>query len=361
MPETYLQTVVKLEELEPCPVRLIIHSTKKISHLEKTAKIDPNLLPPLEVAILKNKKYLVKRHSVFEALQRVGKTEFKANIHNVKNIVQVIILHSKMSQNSPMNPLAVLEMRDYLMQNGLQVADILDLCSLDPTYINLLKCDLSPQAKSKLSLLADMLSLRLNRVEIPPYVIEMISRRPKDVQEEIVNRICCDIGDEKSISDKDFVFPNPGQIRLYMEISKKPEERNALIFRREEVSDVEQQKTRIPYSISKTKQKEANAIIGNIPYMALMEINDRKFRLDWKSKTFTEIKEQDNEFIVIKDGRQLKKFLTFSDEQLKFLNLDEEQNVYFNNITTSKQLKKLAVKIGNNSEFKAILVLNKRI
>lgn len=361
MSETYSQTVVNLEELEPCPVRLTIHSAKKINYLEKTAKTDPDSLPPLEVAILKNKKYLVKRHSIFEALQRIGTTEFKANVHIVRNIVEVIVLHSKMSQNSPINPLAVLDMRDYLMRSGLQIAGILDLCSLDPTYINLLKCDLSPQAKSKLSLLADMLSLRLNRVEIPLYVIEMISRRPKDVQEEIVNRICCDIGDEKSISDKDFVFPNPGQIRLYMEISKKPGERNALIFRKEEVSDVEQHKSTTPCFITKAKQNEANAIVGNIPYMALMEINDRKFRLDWKSKTFAEIQEQGNEFIVIKNGRRLKKFLTLSDEQLKFLNLDEEQNVYFNNITTSKQLKKLADKIENNSEFKAILILNRRI
>lgn len=361
MSETYLQTIVKLDDLEPCPIRLTIHSARKITQLEKMAEMDPDSLPPLEVAILKNKKYLVKRHSIFEALQRIRKTEFRANIHPVKSIVHVISLHCKMSQHSPMNPLAILEMRDYLMRNGLQATHIADSCYLDPTYINLLKCDLSPQAKSKLTVLIDLLSLKLSRVEIPPYVIEMISRRPKDVQEEIVDRICCDIGDEKSISDKDFVFPNPGQIRLYMEISKKPEERNALIFRREEISSDEQQKSKTSSLISQTRQKEANTIVGNIPHMALMEINNKKFRLNWKSKTFTEIKEQRNEFIVIKGGRQLKKVLTLSDEQIKFLDLDDEQNIYFNNISTIKQLKKLVNKIENNSQFKAILIMNAKI
>jgi hypothetical protein len=148
--KTICQTdIVNLNELEQCPIRLTIHSAKKISQLEKIAKNSPNLLPPLEIAVLENnKKYVIKRNSVFEALRKAGIHEFVANLHFVKNLSQAIILHAKMSQSSPVNPLAILDLRDYLLRDGMNVNDLTKVCCLDPSYEKLLSCVLSTEAKT---------------------------------------------------------------------------------------------------------------------------------------------------------------------------------------------------------------------
>lgn len=364
MSKSVFQTeLVKLADLEQCPVRLTIHSAKKIARLEKIAETSADLLPPLEVAVLENKKkYVVKRHSVFEILRRIGKTEFKANIHFVKNLTDVVILHARMSQASPVNPLAVLDMRDYLVSNGFAVSNIADVCVLDPAYASLLKCDLSPKARSKLSLLIDMLSLRIGRVEMPVYMVEMISKRPKETQEEIVDRIHQYIGDEKTLSEKDFAFPNQAQIRLYTEISKKPEKRNVLIFRKEESAGrVKSRRKSRAASVDKneTSQKEAEAIIGNVPHLALLEVENRKFRIDWKAKTFSEVREYGDDFIIIQDNHRLKSILALSQKQVEFLDLGEQEKPEFHKMTDARQLRQLASKIKDRRGFRAILIFNK--
>lgn len=353
--------LLKLEDLKPSPIKLTINSVKKITELEKIARMSIASLPPIEVAILENgKKYIVKGHSVFEVLQKTGHTHFRANIHHVKDVSDAVILHARMTQFNPINPLAILEMRDYLMNNGLSFNDIITNCLLDPAYVNLLKCDLSPQAKDKLSLLIDMLSLKLSRVEIPTYLIEMISRRPKEIQEEIVDRIRQYIGDEKTISDRDFIFPNQAQIKLYTEITKKPERRNILIFKKEEDSTDGKESKRKGTTKNTNKLKDdMDVLIADLPHLALMEINGNKFRLNWKTKTFTKINDWKNEFILMQDDQQLKKIFTLTQKQLEFLNLTEGQRPYFCKIDTANQLRTLADRMENEPDLKVIAIFNK--
>ncbi len=352
--------LIDIRELEPSPIMLTIHSIKKITHLEKLANTSLELLPALEVAILPNKKkYVIKEYAVFEVLRKIGKTEAKAKIHFVNNLTQVIILHFQLSQSDPLNPLAVLDMRDYLITNGFSIDKIVDNCIMEPAYVNLLKCDLVPEARNKLSLLVNMLAKKLNRVDIPVYVIEIISKRPKEVQKEIVDRIYQYINDEKTITEKDFTFPNQMQIKLYAEMCKRSEKRNGLIFRDEEITESDSTGKKSSYlkNNSISKQNEIDNIVGNIPHMAFLEIEGEKIRIDWKAKTFAKINEQENGFIIIRDKQQMKEILALSDEQIKFLGLSQEQYPHYNNITSAKQLKKIAAKITNSS-FRAILIFN---
>gem|GEM_PF-4456159 len=350
-----------MKELEPCPIKLTINSAKKILEIEKIAKTSIQLLPPLEIAVLKNgKKYLLKGHSICEALKKIGQIKFKANMHFVSSVIEVITLHARMSQTNPINPLAIIDMKNYLANNGFSMNKIIESCLLDPGYVSLLKCDLSSEARQKLSLLIDTLAIKLNRVEIPVYMIEMISKRPLEIQGEIVDRIRQFIGDEKTLSQKDFIFPNQGQIKLYTEISKKPEKRNVLIFRREEhlnINKIQQNKTML--ESRNIKKEEIDNLLGNSEHLALMEIGNKKFRLDWKTKTFSEIKEFKNEFIVIQNSYQLRKILTLTEKQIKFLNLTDEQKLYVNNIDNPKQLLDLANRCMNEPELRIITISNK--
>jgi len=366
--ETVFETnIVNLAELEQCPIRLTIHTAKKIAQLEKIAKHDVNLLPALEVAVLQNnKKYIVKGHSVFKALQRARISHFNANFHPAKNLIDVVTLHARMSQSSPVNPLSILDLRDYLLRNGMDVRNIAKVCCLDPAYEKLLFCVLSHEAKNQLVLFLDFLTVKLSRVSMPSYVIEMISKKPLEIQADIIKSIFESINDDTVINDKDFVFPNPDQIRLYAELYKKPEERNVMVFE-EEIDDDSKSskynKTR-SHSVDVTdkKKKEATAIIGTASHMAIMDLGKKKYRIDWKNKTFAEINEKENnKFIIIRDATQLKKVYALSIEQTTFLKLSEETLPSFKKITTSKQLYAFADKIDTMSGFRGILIFNKMI
>jgi hypothetical protein len=368
MSETLLEkNMVKLEELECCPIRLTIHSASKISQLEKIAKYNPNLLPSLEVAILKNnKKCLIKRHSVFEAIQRAGISEFKANIHYVEDLTDVVLLHARMSQSSPINPLAILDLRDYLIRNNIPANDISQICCLDLSYEKLLSCTLSIEAKNQLDAFLEFLSLKLNRVFMPAYIIEIIRKKPLHIQADIVRAIVGSMGDETTLNDKDFAFPNPEQIRIFADFYKKPEERNAIFFDEEieydENSTPQIKSKNYSVDVSIEKRKQINAIVGNVPHMAIMAVGNKKYRLDWKNKTFAEINERkNNKFILIKNNTQLQKLYAISSRQLKFLGLTEETEPFIKNITSSKQLRDLAEKIDILPGFRGIIIFNKKL
>lgn len=366
MPETVFETcIVDLVELEHCPIKLTIHTARKIAQLEKIAKNDLSLLPPLEVAILQNnKKYIVKGHSIFEALNRLGISRYRANLHSVKNLLDVVVLHARMSQASPVNPLAILDLRDFLVRNGVDSSNITKVCCLDPSYEKLLSCVLSSEAKNQLALFLDSLSLKLSRVSMPSYVVEMISKKPLAIQADIVKSIFESINDDAIINDKDFVFPNPDQIRLYAEFYKKPEERNVIIFEEETNDDNKSFKRATKYhaAVSSKKKKDVDAIIGNVSHVAIMDLGKKKYRIDWKNKTFAEINEKENNgFIIIRNVTQLQRLCALSIEQMKFLELSEESIPHFKTIVTSKQLRMLADKIDTVSRFRGILIYNKKI
>ncbi|HXV51254.1 MAG TPA: hypothetical protein VD689_03930, partial [Nitrosopumilaceae archaeon] len=114
--------------------------------------------------------------------------------------------------------------------------------------------------------------------------------------------------------------------------------------------------------ISSKKKKEANAIIGNASHVAIMDLGKKKYRIDWKNKTFAEINEKENNgFIIIRDATQLQRLCALSMEQMKFLELSEESIPCFKTIATSKQLRMLADKIDTVSRFRGILIFNKKI
>jgi len=367
LPETVLETsVVSLAELEHCPIKVTIHTARKIKQLEKIAKTDLSLLPPIEVAVLQNnKKYLVKGYSVFEVLHRLGITHFHANLHPVKNLLDAVILHTRMSQASPVNPLAILDLRDFLIRNGMDACDIAKVCCLDPTYEKLLSCTLSPEAKNQLALFLDSLSLRLSRVSMPTYVVEMISKKPLGIQADIVKSIFESINDDAVINDRDFVFPNPDQIRLYAEFHKKPDERNVIIFEEETCDDnksLRHNKTKPHEGISDEKKKESAVMLGNASHVAIMDLGKKKYRIDWKNKTFAEINERENDrFIIIRDATQLQRLCALSTEQMKFLELSEDEVPRFKTIKVSKQLRMLADKVETIQRFRGILIFNKKI
>lgn len=355
---------IQLDEIEHCPIRLTIHSMKKIMQLEKTARTNPNLLPPLEIAILGNKQYLIKRHSVFEALRRAGITESYANLHTVRTLNDVVALHAKMSQTSPVNPLAVLDLRDYLLRNGIAIDDISTTCCLDPSYERLLLCTLSYEAKKQLSFFLNTLSQKLTRVVLPTYVIEIISKKPQEVQADIVKAIIESIGDDYVLNDRDFSFPNPDQVRLFADLYKNPAERKAIIFEEEfeESITLENKNNKSPKIKPEDQRRELGVIVENIPHMAIMDLGIKKYRVDWKNKTFAEINEKERSgFIIMRNNSALQKLYALSPSQLKFLNLMIGQDPQIKTITSAKQFRQLAEKINKIPKFRGILIYNQKI
>jgi hypothetical protein len=320
------------------------------------------------VAILNDKKYIIKGHSVFEALTRAGIDKFSAHFHFVNSFLDVVILHARLSQSNPVNPLSILDLRDYLIRSGMDMNDIARTCCLDPAYEKLLSCTLSFEARKQLSIFLNLLSCKLSRVVMPSYIIEIISKKPQEIQADIVKSIFASINDNVILNDKDFVFPNPDQVRMYANLYKKSEEQNGMIFE-EYVENDQNHKTDKQYkdknsmtNITTEKKKEIDTIVGNIPHMAMMIIGNKKYRLNWKNKTYAEINERkNNDFIIIHDDNQLQRMLALSPEQLKFLGLNDESKPYVKTITSSNQLRNMADKLDSGLGIRGILILNKNI
>jgi hypothetical protein len=273
-----------------------------------------------------------------------------------------------MSQSSPVNPLAILDLRDYLLRDGMNVNDLTKVCCLDPSYEKLLSCVLSTEAKNQLLFFLNLLALKLSRVVMSPYIIEMISKKPQEIQVDIVKSIFESISDDAILNDRDFVFLNPDQIRMYVDLYKKPEDRNAIIFE-EEMEDIEdnqflkQNKTkRCSANISKEKRREADVIVGDVPHMAVLDLGNKRYRINWKNKTFSEVHEQKNDgFVILRGTTQLQKIYSLSSKQIKLLRLSEGIEPYYKIITDSKQLRFFADKFDEESELRGIFIFNRKI
>ncbi|HET8793433.1 MAG TPA: hypothetical protein VFM31_06550 [Nitrososphaeraceae archaeon] len=352
---------INLAELRQCPLILTIHSIKKITMLEKTAKYNLNLLPALDVAILpNNQKYLVKNYSVYEALQRLGIRQFDANCHFVNNFTEMLILHARLVQSDPLNPVSILELRDKLMKLGYDEEKIAKVCCLDPIHEKLLTCTLSTEARNQLNYFLDLLSQKLSRVNMPTYIIEIVSKRPLEIQADIIKSIFASIIDVAILNDRDFAFPNQDQVRMYADLHKKSEIKNGVLFEKEP-NTTEFKKINSRFTSGKNKSESENQnIVENSRHLAIIIIGKKKFRINWKNKTFSEIKQNEN-FITLQNPQQLENQYVLSPKMIKFLGFNQDGKIYCKPVVSSKQLVDISSNLDPDLKFNGLIIMNKDV
>ena len=352
---------INLAELRQCPLVLTIHSIKKITMLEKMAKDNLNSLPALEVAVLpNNQKYLVKNYSVYEALQRLGIRQFNVNYHFVNNLTEILILHAQLVQSDPINPVSMLELRDKLMKSGYDEEKIARVCCLDPAHEKLLACTLSVEAKNQLNYFLNLLSQKLSRVSMPIYIIEIVSKRPLEIQADIIKSIFVSITDATILNDRDFAFPNPDQVRMYANLHKKSEIKNGMLFEKELNTDEVTKINSKPIKGKNRNESDNQKIVEDSHHLAIIRIGKKNFRINWKNKTFSEITQNEN-FITLQNTKQLEKQYVLSPTMIKFLGFNQDGQIYCKPVMSSKQLVDISSNLDPNLKFNGLLIMNKDV
>jgi hypothetical protein len=277
----------------------------------------------------------------------------------------VVVLHAQMSQSTPVNPLGILSLRDFLVQNGMDISNISRICHLDPSYEKLITCVVSPDAQNKLSKVLDKLASNLTRVVVPSYLLEILSKKPQDVQSKIIDMIFGRL-DSKDLVDRNFVFPNQAQIQLAADWCGKS--KNVMkIFSDESEILATDHSMKGEVSITKTCQiagvqkKECSMILGGVPHMGLLELNGTKYRIDWKNSTYSKVTTTKNGFMLIKGSKTIEKIYALSPPHIEFLKLDDGEVPHLKIITRHAQLESLFGRLHNDKKLRIILLSNKKL
>lgn len=402
------QQIVQISELHPCPVQITIHTAKKIDSITKTAKSNPELIPALSVAIFNNKKYVVDGGARILGLKNTSVKEFRANFYQVNSLEEIVVLHVRLNQTSPINPLKIIDLVKFF--EGMSVNEIAKMCWLSESYVRMLEnCrNLANDAHEKLQSIQNELAKTITEVIMPPYVLETICKiRSKDMHIKAVYMLEVSL---KQLSSKKFSFPTHKYLEgLFEPLYDKPQ-REPVSFN-EEIDDIEKenktskkQETK-PYSIVtkySTEEKEKNKkILGDVPHQTILDITlgdevmkkleslknivaklpkeqrnlfnekldeikknsvRKKFRLDMKKNIIAPINEKNG--VIVIQGDAGKKAYFILPEYTDFLDIQNGMKVHAKMITKSVQIRrlvKLAEKLETKESLRILVLSSNRI
>lgn len=392
------QQMVQISELHPCPVQITIHTTKKIELITKTAKSNPESIPALSVAVFNNKKYVVDGGARVLGLKNAEIKEFKANFYQVNSLEEVVVLHVRLNQTSPPNPLKIIELVKFF--DSMSISDISKMCWLSDSYVRMLEnCrNLASDAHERLQSIQNELAKTLTEVMMPPYVLETICKiQSKNKHVKAVDMLEVSL---KQLSSKKFSFPTHKYLEgLFEPLYDKPQ-RDPVNFI-EEIDDIEEEirsskkHESKPYSIvteySDKEKEKIRKILGNVPHQTILDIevgdeivkelellkkivaelpkeqrnlfNERleeikkkairkRFRLDMKKNTISPIDEKNG--VIVIQGESGKKSCFMLPEHTEFLDIQNGAKIHAKMITKSIQITKLA-KLAEGLEAKESL------
>lgn len=402
------QQIVQISELHPCPVQITIHTAKKIDSITKTAKSNPESIPALSVAIFNNKKYVVDGGARILGLKNISVKEFRANFYQVNSLEEIVVLHVRLNQTSPINPLKIIDLVKFF--EGMSVNEIAKMCWLSESYVRMLEnCrNLANDAHEKLQSIQNELAKTITEVIMPPYVLETICKiRSKDMHIKAVDMLEVSL---KQLSSKKFSFPTHKYLEgLFEPLYDKPQ-REPVSFN-EEIDDIEKenksskkQETK-PYSIVtkySTEEKEKNKkILGDVSHQTILDITlgdevmkkleslknivaklpkgqrnlfnekldeikknsiRKKFRLDMKKNIIAPINEKNG--VIVIQGDAGKKACFILPEYTDFLDIQNGMEVHAKMITKSLQIRrlvKLAEKLETKESLRILVLSSNRI
>lgn len=407
-PSVSQQQIVQISELHPCPVQITIHTAKKIDSITKTAKSNPELIPALSIAIFNNEKYVIDGGARVLSLKNTSLKEFKANFYQVNSLEEIVVLHVRLNQTSPLNPLKIIELVKFF--EGLTINEISKLCWLSDSHVRMLEnCkDLANDAYERLQSIQSDLSKTITEVIMPPYVLETICKiQSKNKQIKAVDMLEISL---KQLSSKKFSFPTHKYLEgLFEPLYDKPQ-RDPVSFI-EEIDDVEEenrsakkQETKPCSFVTKhsTEEKERiKEILGNVPHQTILDINigedivkeleslknivvklpreernlfnekleeikknsvRKRFRLDMKKNIVSPVDEKSG--VIMIQGDFGKKTCFVLPEHVEFLDIQNGSKIHAKMITKSAQitkLAKLAEKIESKESLRVLILSSNRI
>ncbi|KER05773.1 ParB-like nuclease domain protein [Marine Group I thaumarchaeote SCGC AAA799-E16] len=344
--------LIPLAGLRECPVKITLHTDLQIEMIKKTARTEPDSIPPIDVAELPDEKTLVivDGHARAQALRSFGIDKIRAKLHNVQNITEAVILHVRLNQRNQINPLKFYDAYEFLKENGCDSKEIPKKLWLNESYSKLFKINLTEEAHVLLERYLDELASKYSIVHLPVYVIEAIGKI-KDEQDQVESVKMMIQMIPPNTPESKISFPSFDQLEIaFSSFRKVGKEREPIIFslnddakpsaNKSAVSKKNQQDEQAVRRVhSKEEIDEAKEIISNVPNRALLKCpHGTKFLVDTKNHTISEIKEDDT--VISISGDSSEPVFMIPSEHAKFLQLNFGDPVYFKSFSTHKQLQK---------------------
>lgn len=392
------QQLVQISELHPCPVQITIHTAKKVDSITKTAKSNPESIPALSIAVFNNKKYVADGSARVLGLKNAALKEFKATFYQVNSLEEVVVLHVRLNQTSPLNPLKIIELAKFF--DDMSISEISKMCWLSESYVRMLEnCrNLASDAHERLQSIQNELIKTLAEVMMPPYVLEAICKiQSKNNHIKAVDMLEVSL---KQLSSKKFSFPTHKYLEgLFEPLYDKPQREPASFI--EEIDDIEgeikssRKPEAKPYSIvtkySAKEKEKIKKILGNVPHQTILDIEvgdeivkkleslkniiiklpreqrnlfnekleeikkntvRKRFRVDIKKNTVAPIDEKNG--VIVIQGESGKKSCFMLPEHTEFLDIQNGAKIHVKMITKSVQITKLA-KLAEEIEAKESL------
>lgn len=367
---------IPISGLKECPVRITLHTDLQTEMIKKTARADPDSIPPIDVAELADEKtmVIVDGHQRVEAVKSFGIDKIRARLHMVQNITEAVILHVRLNQRSQLNPLKFYDAFEFLKENGYDSKEIPKQLWLTESYSRLIKTSLAEKSRVLLERYLDELASKYSAVHLPVYVIEAIAKiKEEEHQVEAVNMMIQMI--PSNSPEFKFSFPSFDQLEIAFSSFKEDKEREPIIFTmKDSEADRERkdsQKSRTASSLaledepsvrivpSKEEIDEAKEIISNAPHRALVKCpHGSKYLVDMKDHTISEVKEKDN--VISISGDSSEPVFMIPSKYAKFLQIDYGDPVYFKSFDTPKQLLKFVEGIKGGGQ-RTVLISSQKI
>jgi len=373
---------ISLASLKDCPVKITLHTDSQIESIKRTARTDPDSIPPLDVAEISDEKTLVivDGHARAEALKSFGIDKIRAKLHSVQNMTEAVILHVQLNQRSQLNPLRFYDAYEFLKKSGYDSKDIPKELHLTESYSRLFKINLSEKARVCLERYLDELASKYSIVHLPVYVIESIAKIKEEHQVKAVDMMIQMI--PQNISEFKFSFPSFDQLEIaFSSFRKEDNKREPIIF---SLKDNEEDQARGPTSKtlpssalpsddkkppeqnkpdvraipSKEEIDEARELISNVPNRALIKCpHGTKYLVDMKDHTISEVKEKNN--VISISGDSAEPVFMIPSKHANFLQLEYGDPVYFKSFASTKQLLKFVERIKDEDQ-RTVLISSQR-
>ncbi len=350
---------VEISKLQRSPIQITLHSAKTIDQIATAAK-DPQQreeIAPIKVALFKNSMFVVDGHAIVEGFKLANLTTIQAITYHAKSISEVLALHVKFNQHSPLNPFELIDLINFMIENGKQPEEIRQKLQLREHLTKLVGCHIAnQQARNRLKIFVHDLSLRYSNVVIPPYLAELVSKIPEKIQLDVVEQFIAIMN--QTLPDRKFAFPGPETLEVYFRQYLKNKEREPVFFRQELApagTRTENQTHAKEYSFgpSPEERQEAKEIIGTIPGMAILRVDKPGlYRINMIKNIISPIKQEKN--IIVIRGDEGHKVFSLPHNAVEFLEMADDSDASDVSVRTfnTTQLRKFVSKLAaRNAKF----------
>jgi len=359
--------LIPLAGLKECPVRITLHTDLQIEMIKKTARTDPDSIPPIDVAELVDEKVMVivDGHERVEAIKSFGIDRIRAKLHQVQNMTEAVILHVRLNLRNQINPLKFYDAYEFLKNSGYDPKDIPKKLWLNESYSRLFRINLTEKGRELLERYLDELASKYSTVHLPVYVIEAIGKiKDEEDQVEAIKMMIQMV--PSNVPEFKQSFPSFDQLEIAFSSFRKGKERDPIIFSLKDdkpsanksfvsKKDQDQSSTMVH---SKEEIDEAKEIIGNVPHRALLKCpHGTKFLVDMKDHTISEVKEDDRMISI--GGDSSEPVFMIPPEHAKFLRLNFGDPVYFKSFSTNKQLLKFVDSLEGQNQRLVVIASQK--